>query len=308
MNINKWQSNISKLIKADLNNISLKEIKEATIYCLNSGKRLRPMLLLSMQNLSDEKNSIQLAANELALFVEYVHNSSLIVDDMPCMDNDDIRRGKPTLHKKYGESMAQLVSYNLLISAQNHLRKGLELIYNPDIDTTNIKRNRTLVSKIGDIVMEVLSVDGICGGQYLDLTINEDIDDIPPREQKEEVLRIANMKTGLLFSLSFILGWACKQGTNTQIEEIYEIKDAGTSFGLAYQIVDDLKDIEKDKQRNDGRCNICRYYKRNELIDLFSNELDNFTNIMSKYCFPKIFADLHNFLISSFKKAISNMK
>ncbi len=303
--IKDWQRSISKIIKDDLEtnkNFSMAKIKEATEYCLNSGKRLRPMLLLAFNNMPD--NVVCEPSIEFALFLEYVHNASLVVDDMPCMDNDDMRRGQATLHKKYGESLSQLVSYNLLVSSQNHLRKGLEKISNNAVDNAE---NRKLISSIGDIVSDVLSVEGICGGQYLDLTINNSIDDMPPRKQKQEVLRIARMKTGLLFSLCFVLGWVCKKGINTSIEELTDIKEAGTSFGLAYQIVDDLKDIKTDKQRNDGLCNVCRYYKRNELIDLFSDELNNFTSKMNKYYFADIFSDLHNFLVISFKQSLTKI-
>ena len=298
-----WQSSISKLIKFDLKNISLDRIREATEYALNSGKRLRPMLLLEFGN--DPANINNKASIELALFVEYVHNASLIIDDMPCMDNDDTRRGQLTLHKKYGESVAQLVSYNLLVTAQNHLRKGLEIVSNNQTDTEN---NRLLVSRIGDIVSEVLSVEGLCGGQYLDLTIDSAIDDMPPRKQREEVLRIARMKTGLLFSLSFVLGWATLRFGKTKPVDLVNIKRAGTSFGLAYQIVDDINDIDTDKKRNDGRCNICRYYSRNELIDLFTTELNNFVTIMQEYTFPKLFTDLYNYLVIAFRQALIKKK
>ena len=303
-----WQSSISKLIKADLKNISLARIREATEYALNSGKRLRPMLLLEFSNdPTDIKNK---ASIELALFVEYVHNASLIIDDMPCMDNDDTRRGQLTLHKKYGESIAQLVSYNLLVTAQNHLRKGLEIASSNQSSSSSstgidTESNRLLVSRIGDMVSDVLSVDGLCGGQYLDLTIDSGIDDMPPRKQREEVLRIARMKTGLLFSLSFVLGWATMQFDSTKPEDLAKIKEAGTSFGLAYQIVDDIKDIDTDKTRNDGRCNVCRYYPKNELIDLFTTELNNFVTIMQSYAFPKLFSDLHNYLVIAFRQALT---
>lgn len=300
-----FQKHIKTLIMNDIrNNPNFTEhIIEPTTYALNSGKRLRPAILLSIagfqlvdnDNDNDNDNDIM---NKLALFIEYVHNVSLIIDDLPCMDNDLIRRGLPTVHAKYGEHIAQLISLNLMVSAYHHSSNA---IYKKSI-------SYEISKAIAEEVNECLSFRGITGGQHMDLSINKDIELLSEREQKEKIMILAKLKTGYLFGLSFQLGWFAKtseSGCNDEyiISSMKLMKDAGISFGICYQIIDDLNDMVSDMEKNNGYNNICRYFTRNEIIDLFSYHISCFQKICnSNGTFTQLLNELYTFLIESFKK------
>lgn len=285
-----YQSTIKNIIRQDLDsNINFTdESRKASEYALISGKRLRPMIQMAICNSSN---------NSLALFVEYQHNASLIIDDLPCMDNDTERRGQPTLHVKYGQHIAHLVAYNLMVTAMKHLSDGLgklRNLYSPEqYEKMEILANREISENLG--------FKGICGGQLLDLT-DDNIEDLSDRLQKERVLRVARLKTGCLFSLSFILGWISRSSDLTKISVM---KEVGMSFGLCYQIVDDLRDFKSDKEKNNARNNICRYFTRNELIDLFIANINNYEFKMKLLeCYCPLMQELHKYLTESFRKYV----
>lgn len=268
---------------------------EVIKYTLNSGKRLRPIITGSICNWTNPY---------FILFIEYIHNSSLIIDDLPCMDNDDIRRSQLTLHKKYGEEYAQLVAYNLMITAMTHLMKGCEQIR----ELYNVDDFIHLQSVLNNELVNQLAFPGLCGGQLADLLMSKtnDIDNLSEREQKQTVLHMIKTKTGCLFSLSFVLGWLANGG---QVEFIHNIKEIGYNFGICYQIIDDLRDVDKDKKKNNGRNNICKYYTINQLIDLFT-ELNQ---LMCRDCsyyklWNPVLIQLNNYLLTSFKTIVQEIK
>lgn len=281
------QSQIRDIIKQDLNQFTDPKIREVTEYALNSGKRLRPMLIFSLS----ETAPTDRVAQHFALFIEYVHNSSLIIDDLPCMDNDLERRGSPTVHAKYGQHIAQLVAFNLMIIGMKHLSDGLSLLrerYSPEI-------YHRLVDQINNEVSHNLGMDGVCGGQLLDLTDQPNQHE-SDRKLKERILKIISLKTGTLFAISFMLGWILFDSDSRRIESA---KQLGFSFGMCYQIIDDLRDIESDTAKNGAINNICRFYTRNELIDMFGFHMAQLEIHFSR---TPLMSALLNYLISSFKK------
>ncbi len=264
-------------------------MKDIVKDALCSGKRLRPSIIGSMSHYTN---------HHFMLFIEYVHASSLIVDDLPCMDNDTVRRGAPSIHSKYGEHMAQLTAYNLMITAMKHFSDGFYLIKSLYCE----EDNDLLYKLLNDEINTNLGYAGICGGQALDLLIctNKELQNISPREQQELLLRTTKMKTGCLFSLSFILGWV---SGGRQVDAIEDLKEAGYCFGICYQIIDDLKDIEKDTKKNGGYNNICKYYTYNEIIQLFIDNIQYFSDIMTMYsCWNDTISELYQYFIASFKK------
>ena len=294
-NIKAAQSVVRNLITEDLEQNSnfqdifpggLYSIKEASRYALEYGKRLRPTIVHSLcQNSS------------FVLFIEYVHNSSLIVDDLPCMDNDNVRRGAPTLHCKYGEHIAQLVAYNLMIVAMKHFSDGYQQIkshYNQaEQDWLYEHLHREISGNLGH--------SGIGGGQLMDLLAGPSQQS--PREQKEMIMKLIKLKTGCLFSLSLTLGWVGRGGSLMAVDQI---KDAGYSIGICYQIIDDLRDAEKDMEKNGGHNNICKYYTRNEIIELFQSNMKNFTGTLSRHqCWNPTLKELYRYFMASFRKEIT---
>jgi geranylgeranyl diphosphate synthase type II len=270
------------------------DIKEIVHYALADGKRIRPVITGSM---------CQWSNNGFVLFIEYIHAASIIIDDLPCMDNDTLRRGKPTLHIKYGEHIAQLTAYNITFAGLMHLNQGLEEIkplYQPAEYTQ-------IMTYIQNTIYVKLGFQGICGGQYMDLAVNKtNMDNRSEREQKEVILKLMRMKTGDLFGISFILGWLGRGGA---FDKIAQVEEAGIMLGLCYQIIDDVEDYSADYGKNEAYNNICRYYTHNELIDLFMEKINTFakTSTRLKILTPEI-TYLYKLFLNKFKKHIGNSK
>jgi geranylgeranyl diphosphate synthase type II len=205
------------------------DLLEAMRYSLMAGgKRLRPILVL----LAAEACGADLRdAMPAACAVEMVHTYSLIHDDLPAMDDDDLRRGQPTSHVAFGEAMAILAGDALLTRAFEVLAADL-----PD-PVVAAECCRVLASAGGS--------DGMVGGQVADLaatdTSPESVDD-----PLQVLGAIHRRKTGRLLAASLELG-AVVAGANIQVRE--SLLDYGQQVGLAFQVADDLLDVEGDINR-----------------------------------------------------------
>lgn len=185
---------------------------------LAGGKRLRPIFAFDFCRMcgGDWKTAAPLAAA-----VEMIHTYSLIHDDLPCMDNDDFRRGRPTNHKVYGEGMAVLAGDALLTDAFMSAASA------------KLPKAEDMSTAIG-LLAECAGSLGMVGGQVLDIMSEE-------RElSEEEVLAIQSRKTGCLISAACCLG-AVAGGANQQQFEAAAQFAAG--LGLAFQIRDDMLDV-----------------------------------------------------------------
>lgn len=187
---------------------------------LAGGKRIRPVLTLAFSNACGGN---WLAATPLAAAVEMIHTYSLIHDDLPCMDNDDYRRGKPTNHKVYGEAVAVLAGDALLTAAFGHIAKA-DLPAQIRIGAVQI-----LASCAGEL--------GMVGGQILDMAAEERVC------TQQEVLDIQSRKTGALIRAACQLGVLAGNGTAQQLEAAGNFAD---HLGLAFQIRDDMLDVIGD--------------------------------------------------------------
>ena len=195
-----------------------KKLFEAMRYSLLAGgKRLRPVFVFDFCRMcgGDWK-----AAAPFAAAIEMIHTYSLIHDDLPCMDNDDFRRGNPTNHKVYGEALAVLAGDALLTSAFTQIARS-----SFDADT----RIRAV---------ELLSVNagetGMVGGQVLDMMSEERIC------SEQEVIDIQSRKTGGLIRAACGLGVLAGGGSQEQFEAALVFAD---KIGLAFQIRDDMLDV-----------------------------------------------------------------
>lgn len=198
-------------------------VREAMEYALKGdGKRFRPALVFMVADGLNKGLNVVPAS----LAVEYFHTSSLIADDLPCMDNDDFRRGRATTHKVYGESIALLASYALIAS-------GFEQIAKNETKDKEVTRLGILQAS------RTMGASGLIGGQYYDL--------FPKDLDKEKLLLILDMKTCALFDLCMSLGWLFGGG---KLELLDEVHKAAYHFGMAFQILDDLDDSQKDKDAN----------------------------------------------------------
>ncbi len=196
----------------------LNEFSEAMRYSLLSGgKRIRATLVLEFCRICGGDIP---AAADVACAVEMLHAYSLIHDDLPCMDNDDLRRGKPTCHVVYGECTATLAGDALQAEA---FRTILHSAVSPNAKL-----------RCATLLADAAGMRGMCGGQYLDM-LGEG------RVLSTEQLDAINIrKTGALLAASCAMGVAAADGTD---EQLLSAKKFGELIGLAFQIRDDMLDV-----------------------------------------------------------------
>ncbi len=200
-----------------LKNGRYKGLFDAMTYSLNAGgKRIRPVLTLEFCRISDGNMDDAL---QVACAVEMLHTYSLIHDDLPCMDNDDLRRGRPTNHIVFGECNALLAGDALLT----------ESFY--QISSSSLKDS--VKNGCIRVLSEAAGLNGMCGGQYLDTNYSENIDE-------NDIITINMLKTGALLKASCVLGVMCAEGSEIQIEAASLF---GDSIGRAFQIRDDVLDV-----------------------------------------------------------------
>lgn len=198
-------------------------IHEAMRYSLLAGgKRVRPMLCLAACELVGGDQSNAMAA---ACAVEMIHTMSLIHDDLPCMDNDDLRRGKPTNHKIYGEDVAVLAGDSLLAFAFEHIATA----------TTGVSPSRILAA-VGELAKSIGS-EGLVAGQVVDLACTGN-----PNVGLDTLEFIHIHKTAVLLEAAVVLGAILGGGTE---EEVDNLRRFARCIGLLFQVVDDILDVTK---------------------------------------------------------------
>lgn len=196
----------------------LEGLAEAMRYSLLAGgKRIRPMLVLEFCRISGGDIN---AALPVACAIEMLHTYSLIHDDLPCMDNDELRRGKPTNHVVYGECTATLAGDALQAEAFGTiLRSSLPAEHR---------------AACAEILASAVGLDGMCGGQYLDM-----LGEGKPLTA-EDLNEINSRKTGALLIAACQMGVAAAGGSAVMLEAA---RLFGASIGMAFQIRDDMLDV-----------------------------------------------------------------
>lgn len=299
MNLEKYRNYISRLVEDDLTtnlNFQIGKIKESTKYALEGGKNLRSIIVLTICNSLNKMTKQNLSATRAALALEYIHNASLIIDDLPMMDNDLVRRGRKSLHHEYSEKVAQLVSYNLIVTSVRHLSENLDSLSKANF------MNEQLIREISKIVYgefnDRLSLNGLCGGQYMDLHINEEFKNLSKEEKQERILDLIIKKTSSLFELSFMMGWVFGGGI---VEKVPEMLQIGKALGIAFQIVDDLQDREQDFEKENHN-NICEYYNTKELRNLFIQNMKHYREGLEELgIFTPALREIYNLLVDKFQ-------
>jgi geranylgeranyl diphosphate synthase type II len=197
-------------------------VRQAIAYALQSGgKRLRPAIVWMVAEALHSPYSVDCAA----MAVEFFHISSLITDDLPCMDNDDFRRGVATTHKAFSESIAILASFALTSA-------GFELITR--ITVPDGRKGEVLQAAYSK-ASRAIGLHGLIGGQQFDLK--------PKGFDVDAINILMDLKTGALFEVCFALGWLFGGGVVEKLDDIHRL---ATYFGRAFQIMDDLDDLEQD--------------------------------------------------------------
>lgn len=194
----------------------------------NGGKRVRPLLtLLFCDACGGDVNS----ALPLAVAVEYIHTYSLIHDDLPSMDNDDFRRGKPSNHKVFGEAYALLAGDGLLTAAFEKIAEGFKNgCYGCDIAINAV-----------DVLSRFSGAKGMIGGQVIDLA-NEN----NPQADIDTLMLMDKLKTGALIKAACVLGCIAAGADNEKISAASEFAE---KIGLAFQIQDDILDVTSSLEK-----------------------------------------------------------
>ncbi len=189
---------------------------------LDGGKRLRPLLVLAANEAVGGQAE---AAVRAACAVELIHAYSLVHDDMPCMDNDVLRRGKPTVHVKFGQAAALLGGDALQALAFELLTPGDASVP----DSIQALHCRLLARAAGG--------EGMAGGQAIDLAaVGQQLDEAQLRQMHR-------LKTGALLQASVMMGAACGPGS---AQALAALNDYGWAIGLAFQVIDDILDVTGD--------------------------------------------------------------
>lgn len=239
------------------------KLRDACEYALLSGgKRLRPIITLMVaEGLGNDLNVCP-----AALAVEYMHTASLIADDLPCMDNDEERRDKPSLHKAYGESVAVLTSYSLIFSAYEKLQENAEIMKNSQPPFSGFAENVCCLA-----IKEASHSAGIQGatmGQYMDL--------YPPNQNFDTLKTVLYQKTVTLFEIAFVFGWLYGGG---MISRIDDVKRCAYHFGMAFQVADDLGDVVQD-ENNQREMNAARILGKDRAHRVFQKEIEGFKELL----------------------------
>lgn len=218
------EEKMNELLSFDSSNYE--KLTEAMKYStLSGGKRLRPALLLEFYRICGGKN-INSAAN-FAAALEFIHSYSLIHDDLPCMDNDDMRRGRPSCHMAFGEDTALLAGDALLTLAFYAAATAEEC------PAENVRKAIKILSYHA-------GAGGMVGGQVIDLDIEDSCPSI------DVVKKMYSMKTGALIVAAAEIGCVLAGADDIKISAA---ADFAKNIGFAFQIVDDILDITSTSQQ-----------------------------------------------------------
>ena len=233
-------------------------VRAARYSLLSSGKRIRPILLLEFYKLCGGNDD---CAYNFACALEMIHTYSLIHDDLPCMDNDDFRRGKPSCHKQFGETMALLAGDALLTEAFNAASR-----------TIGIPAER--VVEAISVLSANAGINGMIGGQVIDLINTDEI-------TADDTVAMYKLKTGALINTATVCG-AILAGADDEKKKAASVY--AEKLGLAFQIIDDILDAEGDEatlgkpvgsdSKNDKKTLVARFgvEKCREFADTLTKE------------------------------------
>lgn len=197
---------------------------------LDGGKRLRPLLVLAARSAvapgdgAGQRAGLDEAALRAACAVELIHAYSLVHDDMPCMDNDVLRRGKPTVHVRFGQAQALLAGDALQALA-------FELL------TPEDGVPPAMQARLCRLLAQAAGADGMAGGQAIDLA------SVGQQLTQDQLRHMHRLKTGALLRASVVMGAACGEPAGVAEQALAQY---GAAIGLAFQVVDDVLDVTQD--------------------------------------------------------------
>jgi farnesyl diphosphate synthase len=230
LDLNAWMQphleRVEQALSESLFDGSPADLGQAMRYAvLDGGKRLRPLLVLATAEAVGDASSGPAALNA-ACAIELIHAYSLVHDDMPCMDNDVLRRGKPTVHVQFGQAQALLAGDALQTLAFEMLT--------PQDASVSVAVQAACVG----LLARASGYQGMAGGQAIDLA------SVGQRLSEEQLRQMHRLKTGALLLCSVQLGAACVPGVPAPVQAA--LLRFGEALGLAFQVVDDVLDVTAD--------------------------------------------------------------
>ena len=255
-----YQQIIEQRLREQVDDLGPKNpLRDACEYALlNGGKRFRPALVLMIAKALGYGCDVFPAA----MGIEFFHTASLIADDLPCMDDDDERRNKPTVHRLYGESTALLATYALIAAGYACIAKNSEAIRHSSHPFAHLS-DRLCVLALENASSNT-GFQGATGGQFLDLS---------PGSLSLDLLReVIHKKTVTLFEISFVWGWLFGGGDAAQLDLV---KKSASHFGMAFQIADDIDDMVQDCA-HDHPLNMANVFGKERAKQMFHEELKLF--------------------------------
>lgn len=241
------------------------KLRDACEYALlNGGKRFRPTLVFMFA----EALGHGVDVTDAALAIEYFHTASLVADDLPCMDDDDERRNQPSTHKAHGEAIALLVSYVLIAAGYGNIEANVRAL------TKARHPLSTDGHKLGMLALENAAhntgLQGATGGQFLDI--------FPPDLTLPTLREVIHKKTVSLFEVAFVFGWLFGGGNP---DALSIVKKAASHFGMAFQIADDLDDVEQDA-RNGRKINMALVFGIESAHQMFHEEIEGYRQALKE--------------------------
>ena len=270
---NQYLKNAASEVSARLDTLMSRRassvVTEAMKYSLGgTGKRIRPFITLEFSKLCGGSRE---AALDFGCAVEMIHTYSLIHDDLPCMDNDDLRRGKPSCHIAFGEDNALLAGDALLTEAFSVLANAQNVC------------DKNKVKAVG-FLSELAGVDGMVGGQVLDLAFESGAPSL------DEIYSMYSLKTCALIKASAVLGCLSFDGCDEKM--IQAAGDYAYNLGMAFQIVDDILDVTSTveelgknpgKDRENHKTTFMSFYDIPKAMDFARSNTCEAVKIMEKY-------------------------
>ena len=217
------------------------------------GKRIRPLLTLEFCRMFDGEDA---AALPFACAVEMIHTYSLIHDDLPCMDDDDLRRGKPTNHKVFGESTALLAGDSLLTGAF-------------EAAASNTAVPPEIAAKAVAYLANSAGRYGMVGGQIMDLAGEK------KKLTLDQLLKLHSLKTGALIGAASVLG-ALAAGVDLTDPRMEDVVTYAENIGLAFQIVDDILDCTGDAESLGKNVGVDAEHQKNTFMSFYTVEQAQF--------------------------------
>lgn len=273
------------------------KVKNMIDYSLNGGKRLRSVIPLVI----NQKLNPKIDISKFAMSIELFHTCSLIIDDMPCMDNDKLRRNQLTIHHKYGECKAQILVSLLLKEANNLIFENINQLKVNKKSNLNNEQLDNISIYLFQCISDNLGLLGASMGQFFDTApINNNLEKSDYEKYYDTIdklLNLVHLKTTTFFEISFIGAYLLSGG---DMKHIDDIKKAVKYFGLAFQISDDFEDYQQDKKRmklNLFNPNLVCKYGRVKGKQIYESSKKKFYEIMNKLKINDIiFQEIFEFL------------